>query len=101
MTESEQGGSKGRKFSMTRLMVTIIIVVISAIVAFNIGKQVPQPDASRTKRILGLSDPQPRLMAEGLADSDGDLVADIPAEPTKLIDPEALLFSPEPVMVRV
>ncbi len=93
MTETEQSGTKGRKFSMTRLMVTIIIVILIALVAFNIGKQVPQPDASRTKRILGMSEPQPRLMAEGLIDSDGDLIADVPVESANLVDPEVLLFS--------
>ena len=94
MTESQQDGAKGQKISMARLMVSIIVVIIIAIVAFQIGKQrLPQVDASRTKKIFGLSDPHPREMAEGLTDADGDLVADPPAEQTKWIDPQALLFS--------
>lgn len=93
MTETEQGGTKGRKFSMTRLMITIIIVILIAIVAFNIGKQAPPPDASKTKRILGMSEPRPRQMSEGLTDADGDLIADAPVDDADLVDPEALLFS--------
>ena len=40
MTESDRSGTTRRKFSMTRLVVTIIIVVLIAFVAFNIGTQV-------------------------------------------------------------
>lgn len=93
MTESEQGGTKGRQFSMARLMVTIIIVLLIAIVAFNIGKQVKQPDASWTMKILGMDERHPREMAEGLTDADGNLVADAPAEAGDWVDPQALLFS--------
>ncbi len=93
MSESEPAAAKGKPISMPRLMVTILIVIVIALVAFSIGKQVPQPDADRTKRILGLSDPHPRTLAEGLVDSDGDLVADAPSDPEACIDPDALLFS--------
>lgn len=93
MTESEQGGTKGQKFSMTRLMVTIIIVILIAIVAFNIGKQVPQPDPARTKKIFGMDQPRPRVLTEGLVDANDDLVADAPSDSAKLVDPQALLFS--------
>ena len=93
MSESEQGATQGKSFSMARLMVTIIIIVVIALLAYTIGKQVPQPDVNRTKRILGMTDPSPRQLAEGLVDADGDLVADAPTDPAKLIDPDAILFS--------
>ena len=93
MTETESSATKGKTFSMARVMVAVLVVVVIALVAFNIGKQVPQPDANRTKRILGMSDPQPRVFAKGLVDANGDLVADAPSDPKDCVDPEALLFS--------
>jgi len=93
MSESEPKAPAPPSFSMPRLMITIVIVLLIALVAFNIGKQVEQPDPTRTKRILGMTDPTPRVMAEGLADADGDLVADPPADAAAHVDPEAILFS--------
>lgn len=94
MTESEQAGRKGRPFSMTRLMITIIVVILVAIVAYQVGMQNnPQPDPSRTRKILGFSDPKPRQMAKGLTDADDDLVADVPTDPAAWVDPQAMLFS--------
>ena len=94
MTESEQGGAKGQKFSMTRLMVTIIIVILIAIVAFQYGKQqLPQVNTTQTRKIFGLDEQRPREMAKGLTDADDDLVADPPTEQADYIDPQALLFS--------
>jgi phosphonate transport system substrate-binding protein len=94
MTESEQGGTAGRQFSMSRLMVTILIVILCALVAYQYGlRQVPQLDSTRTKRIFGLDERRPRELAAGLVDADSDLVADAPAQPNAWVDPEAILFS--------
>lgn len=94
MNETASAGTKGQTISMTRLMLTIILVILIAVVAFIIGKQqLPKEDAMRTTRIFGLGDPKPREMAAGLSDDDGDLVADAPAEAGALIDPQAVLFS--------
>jgi phosphonate transport system substrate-binding protein len=93
MTETADGGKKGRSFSMTRLMVAIITVTLIAFVAFKIGTRVQKIDPSRTKSMFGLDQRHPRQFADGLTDSDGDLVADVPAEATNWVDPRALMFS--------
>ncbi len=94
MSETEQSGAKGLKFSMTRLMVTILVVILIAIGAYQVGLQKnPQVDSSRTKRIFGLDKPRPTMLAKIYADSDGDMVADSPQEPGRWVDPQAILFS--------
>lgn len=94
MSAAEESGTKGRQFSMTRLMVTIIVVILIAAVAYQVGmQQNPREDETRTLRIFGLGDPKPRTLADGLTDADGDLIADAPADAGKLVDPQAILFS--------
>lgn len=94
MSGTEQSGAKGSKFSMARLMVTILIVILCAIVIYQVGmQQVPKEDATRTMRILGLGEPKPRELAPGLTDADGDMIADAPTVATELVDPQAILFS--------
>ena len=80
---------------MTRLMVTILIVLLIAVVAYQYGlQQVPQQeDASRTKRIFGLDKPRPTMLADIYTDADGDKVADPPTESARWVDPQAILFS--------
>ncbi len=94
MSGTEQGGTKGLKFSMTRLMVTILVVLVIAFVAFRVGmQQVPQDDSSRTKKIFGLDKPHTTMLAKIYSDVDGDKVADPPVEEARWVDPQALLFS--------
>ncbi|MEZ6190754.1 MAG: phosphate/phosphite/phosphonate ABC transporter substrate-binding protein [Phycisphaerales bacterium] len=94
MNGNEEAGKKGSQFSMTRLMGIIIVAVIVGMVAYQIGKKnLPQEDATRTLRIFGLGDPKPRALADGLTDTDGDLVADAPADAGRFVDPQAILFS--------
>lgn len=94
MSGTEEAGTKGTKFSMTRLMVSIIVVVIVGLLAYQVGKRnLPQEDQMRTLRIFGLGDPKPRTLADGLTDADGDLIADAPADAGKVVDPQAILFS--------
>lgn len=93
MSDTEQAGTKGLKFSMTRLMLTIIVVLLIAFVAFQVGVQVPQADSSRTKRIFGLDKPRANLLADIYTDADGDKVADPPTEPERWVDPQVILFS--------
>ncbi len=79
---------------MTRLMVSIIAVVIVGLLAYQVGKRnLPREDETRTLRIFGLGDPTPRTFADGLTDADGDLVADPPANVDQCVDPQAILFS--------
>lgn len=94
MSGTEQGGVKGLKFSMTRLMVTILVVILIAVGAYYVGlQQNPKGDSSRTKRIFGLDKPHPNLLADIYTDADGDKVADPPQEPARWVDPQAILFS--------
>ncbi len=94
MGESEQVSSKGFQFSMTRLMVTILVVIAIAAAAYQVGKNnLPQEDASRTKRIFGLDKPRPSLLANIYSDVDGDKVADAPKDAVRWVDPQAILFS--------
>ncbi len=94
MSGTEQGGSQGLKFSMSRLMVTILIILLIAVVAYQYGlQQVPQGDSSRTKRIFGLDKAKSNILADIYSDVDGDRVADAPQEAARWIDPDAILFS--------
>jgi phosphonate transport system substrate-binding protein len=94
MSGTEEGGTKGLKFSMTRLMVTILVVLLIAVVAYQYGlQQVPQGDSSRTKRIFGLDKSKSNILADIYSDADGDRVADPPQEAARWIDPQAILFS--------
>lgn len=94
MSGTEEAGKKGSQFSMTRLMVSIIAVVVVGLLAYQVGKRnLPREDETRTLRIFGLGDPKPRTFAPGLTDADGDLIADAPADVDQCIDPQAILFS--------
>jgi phosphonate transport system substrate-binding protein len=94
MSGTEQGGTKGLKFSMTRLMVTIMVVILIAIGAFKIGEsKIPQDVRTPTKKIFGLDKQRPTVLADIYTDADGDKVADAPDEPARWIDPQAILFS--------
>jgi len=82
------------KFSMARLMVTILIVILIAIVAYQYGlDQVPKNDPTRTTKIFGLDKPKSMILADIYNDADGDSVADPPTEADRWIDPQAILFS--------
>jgi phosphonate transport system substrate-binding protein len=94
MSGTEQSSANGLKFSMTRLMVTILVVLLIAVVAYQAGMdQVPKGDSSRTKRIFGLDKPRANLLADIFTDADGDKVADAPQEEARWVDPQAILFS--------
>ena len=94
MSDTEQSGAKGLKFSMTRLMVTILVVILIAVVAYRAGlEQVPKTDTARTMKIFGLDKPHPTMLADIYTDADGDMVADAPKEPGRWVDPQAILFS--------
>lgn len=94
MSETGQGDAKGMKFSMARLMVTILIVILIAIVAYQYGlDQVPKNDPTRTTKIFGLDKPKSMILADIYNDADGDSVADPPTEEARWIDPQAILFS--------
>ena len=93
MSTTEQG-AKGTKFSMARLMLTILIVILFAVVAYQYGlQQVPKNDPMRTTKIFGLDKAKPMLLADIYTDADGDSVADAPAEADRWVDPQAILFS--------
>jgi len=94
MSESEQSTGQGLKFSMTRLMLTIIVVLLVAFGAYKVGEDnIPKADSSRAKRIFGLDKPRSMPLADIYTDADNDRVADAPKEPERWIDPQAILFS--------
>jgi len=79
---------------MARLMVTILIIILIAIVAYQYGlDQVPKNDPTRTTKIFGLDKPKSMLLADIYNDADGDSVADAPMEADRWVDPQAILFS--------
>ena len=79
---------------MTRLMLTIILVLVVAFVAYQVGlNQMPQEDTTRARKIFGLDQPRAVVLADTYTDSDGDRVADTPTDPAQLADPETIYFS--------
>lgn len=93
MSGTEEAGTKGTRFSMTRLMVAIIVVILIALAAYQIGmQQNPQSDPGRTIKIFGLDKP-PSVMAGIYTDADGDKVADPPEGADRWVDPQVILFS--------
>jgi phosphonate transport system substrate-binding protein len=94
MSENEQGASQGLKFSMTRLMLTIIVVLLVAFGAYKVGEDnIPKMDSSPATRIFGLDKPRGLKLAAIYSDADGDKVADAPTQPERWLDPKAILFS--------
>lgn len=94
MSGPDQGAAKGLKFSMTRLMVTIIVVLVIAAAGYQVVvSKMPQADPTRTKRIFGLDKPRSIMLASIYTDANADKVADAPKDPDRWVDPQAILFS--------
>lgn len=92
----------GRRVNPVRLLLTIIIVVIlmgiaAAITYFITVRRVvtasQQGTHERLMAMTGLANPVTNKLGDRFTDADGDLVADPPTDPSKLIDPATLAFS--------
>jgi phosphonate transport system substrate-binding protein len=76
---------------------TVIAVAVGAAAMYFITIYKPQQDTVRqtSQRLLhmtGIDRPVRNKLADGFTDDDGDLVADAPKDPAKLIDPDKLTF---------
>lgn len=89
-----KSGASGARFSGGRLLMTIIVVLAIAAVAYRIGVSQVQPpaDNERFQRVIGLGTPVQNRLAGRYTDNDGDLVAD-PPDASQQVDPDVLYFS--------
>lgn len=85
-----------QQFSIFRVLVLLLPVVIVLGILWKAGILVPQPPAGNQEvipRMVGLTDPVVNRLGEQFVDANEDLVADCPADATQLLNPEKLVFS--------
>jgi phosphonate transport system substrate-binding protein len=92
-------GANGRKsFSVARVLA--LVMPLGLLVAgVIVGKHWAEMEAERKtsqevlERKIGIGNPIQNRLADCFDDADGDLVADAPKDPKKLMDPDVLMFS--------
>jgi phosphonate transport system substrate-binding protein len=82
----------------TRLVLLLSLVGVSAFAIASLLKTQSARDDkdqadSTTMRVMGLIEPTPRGLAARFADSQGRLLADPPATPDKIVDPQTLVVA--------
>jgi phosphonate transport system substrate-binding protein len=90
---SGSGGRPPRKPSMFAPVVVVLVIGLcatAAVVAASIYYSVDRGDVSRLAR---LNFDAPTELAKNFTDADSDLIADPPSDPSKLLDPEVLIFT--------
>lgn len=92
--------SHGRRRTAPLLMFFAIVLPVAAIAAvlWTVWVKIPrqQNQAMNEELVLhtvGLATPVTNQLDPRFTDADGDLVADVPTDPAKLIDPDVLVFS--------
>lgn len=76
------------------LLVAVVVGAVGA-TAYHLGvKTFPKPpEPARMLTVMGLSNPVTNRLDARFTDADGDMVADAPDDPARLVDPDVLLFS--------
>lgn len=79
------------------ILLTVIAVATGAAAMYFITIYKPQQDSVKqtSERLLhmtGMDRPVTNKLADGFVDADGDMIADAPSDPSKLIDPPTLTF---------
>jgi len=83
-------------FSPTRMVTTLVGVILVAAIAYWYGAnsvELPIPNEGRVLKNFGLNTDARNHLDKRYTDRDGDLVADAPGEPADWIDPDTLMFS--------
>ena len=72
----------------------VMTLLLAALAAYNAYLwALPRPTHRATLMHMGLAQPTTNTLLPAYTDADGDLVADAPADPAQLIDPDPLTFS--------
>ncbi len=91
-------GSK-RSASLLPLIVAVVVPVIAVAAALYVvlvnypQRQNQEMNRQTMQSVVGLANPVNNSLAPQFTDANGDLVADVPTDGSKLIDPPTLLFS--------
>lgn len=96
MSNTETSSVSRTEFSLPRLVVTIVVVLIIAAGAYWYGKksvQLPIAGEDQVLKNFGIGERTTNRLDSRFADSDANLVADPPTNADDWIDPETLHFS--------
>lgn len=92
------GHPKFRLRRVLTVLLPLVLLIVAAILYWNrtIEAEAREQSEKVTLKKLGLAHVEklePKQLAKGLADADGNLVADPPQDPAQFVDPETLVFS--------
>ena len=77
-----------------RLVILVMACVLVGLIAFQAGKAaLPKPDTDRIRLITGIGRSVTNQLDSRYTDANNDLIADLPADPAAIIDPDPIVFS--------
>jgi phosphonate transport system substrate-binding protein len=88
----------GRTTSLTVILLALFVPVAAVLGGLYVAMRSPVDEATIINQrsmlyMTGLGQPTSNRLASQFADTDGDLIADAPTDPSKFVDPEKILFS--------